>query len=109
MRISDWSSDVCSSDLSGCGSSSGHCTEGEWHRAGEGSVFLSTKQPDPQPLMCSGCGGQRSPEIMLELIEQLFKLAVGEMFHADELIARLVDRADHFVKLGLHRRSVPIL
>ena len=36
-------------------------------------------------------------------------LAVGQMLDADEWLARLVDRAQQLVELGLHRRAVAVL
>ena len=54
--------------------------------------------------------------LALELGRLLFErepdeldLLVGQMLDADELGARLADRAQQFVELGLDRRAVPVL
>src|SRR3712207_7290728 len=36
-------------------------------------------------------------------------LLLGQMLDADELVARVIHRADQLVELGLHRRGVAIL
>src|SRR3546814_19823355 len=77
MRISDWSSDVCSSDLSALGS--GHCRSSRWRSHGEGDRSLkasgggaatSRHSPSVSPMgrhlpMASPQGGLRPLPVVL--------------------------------------------
>src|SRR3546814_7426726 len=58
MRISDWSSDVCSSDLDGAwlrlpiATAAGHIADNNSHSAGEGSSTRWSRRSRPSPLGC---------------------------------------------------------
>src|SRR3546814_16266811 len=67
MRISDWSSDVCSSDLAN-GSSTGDCTRPTRHRAATagqsaGTARLRAKAARPHAGRTPGADGLRRREI----------------------------------------------
>jgi len=47
--------------------------------------------------------------VLFERCSHKLDLRVGQVFDANELFPCLVDRAQEFVELRLHRRAVPIL
>src|SRR3546814_19160974 len=85
MRISDWSSDVCSSDLWGCRCSKRlHCWRGSESRLGSRDLTL----PHPNPLQQAGEGelvpcGKSGRGRRGDRREELFRMTEEIMVHVN--------------------------
>src|SRR3546814_15395549 len=94
MRISDWSSDVCSSDLRGL--DAGETANGfEWrkaltHQRLEGGDFVGRRRVDPVAERIDNEPGDADPERRIDEYLAVVRLGIPDRFQQGETETRII-------------------